>query len=181
MSNIVDINIALIGFNDNEKTELARLYVYGFKKPTDNQTRLFRENHLFGYDIRININNIEIADLAAEKLKSVQGIIVVFDIDNPESFNELKKLCNEKEIGRNIVVAFAANKGHLRTSGYSGPLVPKEQYKEIESEFNCSVFETSTETGENIENVFNYVAKNVLHSEHLDKDNVEELKKCLIE
>lgn len=180
---IVKLNIAVIGVKSSDKNDLSRIYINGFSHQIDAQTISTREIQLFGHDVILNIIDLEITNLTAENLKSIQGIILVFDIDKPESFEELKKLFtkNKSSIGNKIVVAIAANKGHLRSSENTGTFVPVEQYKQIESEFNCTVFETSTETGENVENIFNFVAENILRREHLDKDNVEDIKECFIE
>lgn len=183
MSKAIQLNIAVIGLKSSGKTALGNLYVNGFTQKKDSQPCTIKETKLLDNDVRINVLDLEFEDLTAESLKSVQGIIVVFDIDKPELIDELKKLCNENKnlVGRNVVLAVAANNGHLRSSNYSGPLVPVEQYKQIESDYHCQVFEVSTETGENVDNIFNYVGENILHQEHLDKSNVKDIRDCIIE
>ncbi|MHA1231684.1 MAG: Rab family GTPase [Candidatus Helarchaeota archaeon] len=89
------------------------------------------------------------------------GAIVVFDITNPESYNNVKKWIKDvqNETG-DIPFIILANKIDLIEEAK----VSKEQIDKLSDEYKVKLFETSAKTGKNIEEAFREIAKACLNS-----------------
>ena len=88
-----------------------------------------------------------------------QAAIIVFDITNPQSFQNIKKWKEDlfKET-KEVPFLILANKTDLKDNAK----VSKEMIDSLSNEYQVKVFETSAKTGNNIENVFREIAKNCL-------------------
>ena len=96
--------------------------------------------------------------------KKVNGFVFVIDIGNPQSIEDIKSMYHDAQKSRDddIICAIAANNCHYRDENKKN-LISPEEYKSLEKEFNCKVFETSVKTGKNINELFEYVAKRILN------------------
>jgi len=90
----------------------------------------------------------------------VEGILVVFDITRPETFSDLDYWVNSIMADKNYspVVAMLGNKsdleGHRR--------VPDEQIMATANKLNAKYFLTSAKTGQNVEEAFIYMGKELV-------------------
>lgn len=172
MSEILEIMIGVFGGGGVDKTALTLRYLKGewslgyiptiedeFAKiiDVDDKTVSLRVVDTAGQD--------DFAEMRYGYFAQVQGMIFVFDISNPCSIDDLRYMYkdalafSEENV---LFCAIAANKAHLREEGLTD-LVPVSEYKKLEDEFKCRVFETSPKTGQNVDEIFRYVAKRIIY------------------
>ena len=168
----MDIKIGLFGGGGVEKTELALRYLKG--EYTAGYIRTIEDEfkkvvEIDGKPISLTIietaGQDDFAEMRYSYFKQVHGMIFVFDIGNPSSIDDMRSIYNDAldaNDGDDLYCAIAANKCHLRDEGYTD-LVPVSEYKKLEDEFKCKVFETSPKTAKNVDEIFNYVAKRILY------------------
>ena len=120
---------------------------------------------------------IQIWDTAGEeKFKSitqnlllrVQGIIILFDITNKESFNNLILWIKtiQEQCGKNLPILIAGNKKDLENNR----LVKKEEADIFTKSGNIDYIEISCKTGENIKETIDIICKNIIISSSLKND-----------
>lgn len=105
----------------------------------------------------------DFAEMRYSYYNQVQGYILVFDISQSSSVEELKNMHKDivDAVDKEIYCIVAANKADFRDEGRSD-LVPAEEYKKIESELKCKVIETSAKTGSNINELFTTLIKSII-------------------
>lgn len=180
---MIQLKIGLFGGNGSGKSEISLRYLKGE----------FSEDYIpsiedcFTKNINIDGENVEISiidtagqdgftELRYSYYKQIQGMILVFDISDPQSIEEIKSIYSDADCEENeIVCAIAANKGYLREEGRTD-LVPVDMYKKIEKELNCKVFETNSKTGENINEIFEYIIRKKIQPK-ASKEQKEQLNK----
>ena len=90
--------------------------------------------------------------------KGASGIILIFDVTNVKSYENIKKWINEikEEISEKVAIVLIGNK----TDNVQERKISKEQGDKLASEIGVKFFETSAKTGEGInESVFFLVKK----------------------
>ena len=82
----------------------------------------------------------------------VEGIIVVFDLTRPETFNDLDFWVNSIRAEKNYapVVVLLGNKSDLNEQ----QKVTEEELQKMAAKFNAMYFLTSAKTGQNVEDAF---------------------------
>ena len=89
--------------------------------------------------------------------KGCMGIIIAFDLTNHESFNNVTSwLTNlRQEADDNVIKVLVGNKADLTRN------VSKEEVDNLVAKNNLPYFETSAKTGQNIDEIFIYLAREV--------------------
>ena len=98
----------------------------------------------------------------------VQGIIILFDITNKESFNNLSlwiKIIKD-QCGHNLPILIAGNKKDLEANR----LVKKEEINKFTNNEKIDYIETSCKTGENIKETIYIICKKIIASFSLKND-----------
>lgn len=94
-----------------------------------------------------------------------QGFIFVLDIMNEDSIEYLKTIYNDiiscVDDKNNINCVLAANKSDLRDDNRSD-IISVDEYNSLEKYFKCKIFEVSSKTGMNIDNMFDYLIKQII-------------------
>jgi Ras-related protein Rab-8A len=140
---------------------------------TDNK---FIKNHLttIGIDYKakdININNksvkLKIWDTAGQErfrnitqqyYKNADGILLIFDVSDMSSFEKVRDWMKQIQAStNNIAVVLVGNKCDVDNRAVS-----LEDGKELAAEFKIKYFETSALNNINVEDTFNYLAKEIL-------------------
>ena len=90
--------------------------------------------------------------------KGANGIILIFDVTNENSYENIKKWVNEikEEISENVEIVLIGNK----IDNVKDRIISKEKGNKLAEEIGVKFFETSAKTGEGInESVFFLVKK----------------------
>lgn len=103
-------------------------------------------------------------DLIMEPLVLFDGVVLVFDLTNRESFNELTWRLDiiKSRPTPNVSLALAGNKSDLIDSRE----ISRAEAEEFAQQHNMIYLETSAETGENIEILFQRLAQRILQQTH---------------
>lgn len=170
MSSAKEVKIGMFGGGGVGKTAITLRYLKNeFTEgyiPTieDIFTKLIEvDNQTVNLNVIDTAGQDDFAEMRYSYYKQVQGYILVFDITNPSSVDELKKIYDDisESIEKEIHCVIAANKADLRAEKDEG-LVPVEQYKDIESHCHCKVLETSAKIDQNIKELYNIVLKQII-------------------
>ena len=100
--------------------------------------------------------------------KGARGIILIYDVTNIKSYENIKKQINEikEEISENITIVLIGNK----IDNENQRKISKEQGEKLANDYNVTFFETSAKTGQGInESVFYLVQKIVENDPELKK------------
>ena len=162
------IKLMILGDSTVGKSSILRQYC---KKE-------FHEKYIgtIGIDFQIkyiNINNkkikLQIWDTAGQEryrvvtknyFNSSDGFIIIYDITNRESFNNVKNWIEQITAlaGENIKCIIFGNKNDLNNKRQ----VQKDEGKELAKNYNFNFFETSAKDGSNVEEGFNSIATSVM-------------------
>lgn len=93
--------------------------------------------------------------------RGANGIIIVYDITNLDSFNNIKQWIYEIDRfgSKNIIKILIGNKLDLNNKR----IVTTEMGKELASSLNIKFFETSAKIDKKIDDVFIYISKEILN------------------
>ena len=108
--------------------------------------------------------------LVLNAVKNTQGIFLVFDITEQESFNDLQKWIKKVEEAKDpksFPFVIMANKIDLQ----SKRKVSKEQAKAFADKYNYPIFETSAVTGAGVEEAFQHLIQTVYDSNQGKSNN----------
>ena len=100
--------------------------------------------------------------------KGAKGIILIYDVTNIKSYENIKKWINEikEEISENVTIVLIGNK----IDNENQRKISKEQGEKLANDYNVTFFETSAKTGQGInESVFYLVQKIVENDPELKK------------
>ena len=107
--------------------------------------------------------------------KGASGIILIFDVTNIKSFENIKKWINEikEEISENVSIVLIGNK----IDKLKERKITKEQGEKIANEIGTKFFETSAKTGEGINESVFYLVKIIYENDPEIKKKGQNLKK----
>ena len=107
--------------------------------------------------------------------KGASGIILIFDVTNIKSFENIKKWINEikEEISENVSIVLIGNK----IDNVKERKITKEQGEKIANEIGTKFFETSSKTGEGINESVFYLVKIIYENDPEIKKKGQNLKK----
>ena len=130
-------------------------------------------------DLLINNKKVRVQlwdTVGQEKYKSitqnlilrVQGIIILFDITNKDSFNNLNEWIKtvREQAGNNLAILLVGNKCDLEENR----LVFKEEANIFAKNEKIKYIETSCKTGENIIKAIDYICEKIINSFTLKND-----------
>ena len=130
-------------------------------------------------DLLINNKKVRVQlwdTVGQEKYKSitqnlilrVQGIIILFDITNKDSFNNLNEWIKtvREQAGNNLAILLVGNKCDLEENR----LVLKEEANIFAKNEKIKYIETSCKTGENIIKAIDYICEKIINSFTLKND-----------
>ena len=103
--------------------------------------------------------------IAQNYFRAANGVILVFDITNKESFNKLKFWINEGKtnIGQDTELIIAENKIDLEESR----TVTKEAIKEFGKKTNLDIMPTSAKTGEGVNEIIQMLVKKLFSNKKI--------------
>ena len=147
----------------------------------------FIKNHLatIGIDFRtktIPINDYEVKlkiwDTAGEErfrnitnqyYKGADGIILVYDLNNKDTLTKIKDWMNQihQNTSNDIGLVLVGNKSDLKRE------ISTEESLNLSKELNIQLFETSALTGEGVNEIFEFLTKDIISKKNLD-DNYNE-------
>ena len=131
--------------------------------------------------VKIEINKskirVQLWDTAGqEKYKAVtknlflkvQGTLIMFDITNDNSFNNAKKWVSsiKEECGKQMQMILVGNKSDLKDER----IVKREEASKYAEAEKIEYIETSSKTGDNIQNSINLICQKILENTEFDKD-----------
>ena len=107
--------------------------------------------------------------------KGASGIILIFDVTNIKSFENIKKWINEikEEISEKVSIVLIGNK----IDNVKERKITKEQGDKIANEIGTKFFETSAKTGEGINESVFYLVKIIYENDPEIKKKGQNLKK----
>ena len=175
--------LSLIGDGGVGKTSLVQRFVYGiFKRDYKATIGTFIskkecEFKELGTSVRFMIWDLagqsQFERLWPDYLTDSRAGIIVFDITERESFKNVKKWYDiiTRVALPNIILILVGNKVDLTTSR----VISTEEGMELAKELNIYYMETSAKTNQNIENVFEWIALQIINLK------IEEIKDTLFE
>jgi len=123
----------------------------------------FKDLQINGKTVRLTIADTagqeRFRTLTSSFYRSADGTIVVYDVAETESFNDVEGHCNEanRYAGRSIKF-LVANKTDLQAE------VPQDDAKKLAEKLGIKFFETSAKTGENVQLLFETVARTLVEA-----------------
>jgi len=124
------------------------------------------ENKKIRLDIWDTAGQERFKNIAKNYFRGSNGIILVFDISNKESFNKLKFWLTDckENIDPETELVIAENKIDIEEEQR---VVSKEVIKEFGEKYNIEVFPTSAKTGEGIDKVFSHLISKLFMKKHI--------------
>ena len=85
--------------------------------------------------------------------RGAEGIFIVFDLTNPESFNNIQNWINEVMVftGRDVIFICLGNKNDLKKE------ISKNIIDDFKKKTKLEIFNVSAKTGEGVEDAFRYI------------------------
>ena len=188
ITNALEYKILIIGDNLTGKISFCNRFVFNDfdleLKPSTDTNCYLKSIILFGKELKIyllDVESIPISPLNEKEEKElysdIDGIIVIYDITQYESFNHIDKLlintkkkCNKKD---NIPIVMIGNKNDLKFLRN----IDFAEAKEKAEELKCELREINCNRDENIVDdiIKKLIAK--IYFNNLDKDEKEKIKK----
>ena len=118
--------------------------------------------------------------LSTNYIKKAKGILLVYDITDKKSFDNLGKWMNdieEEEVSEKIPIILIGNKSDL----IEERVVSKEEGEKMAKQYNLKFYETSCKNGDNVENCFLDLARQIIEKMkekklNSNQHNIKELK-----
>ena len=106
--------------------------------------------------------------------KGARGIILIYDVTNIKSFENIKKWINEikEEISEDVIIVLIGNK--IDNEGERK--ISKEQGEKLANDYNVSFFETSAKTGQGINESVFYLVQKIVDADPEAKKRGKNLK-----
>ena len=164
--------IVLIGDTSVGKTNILSKYLSNEFDP-DSKATVGVEFGTKDFKIEDNIVKVQIWDTAGQEryrsitnayYKGAKGSLLVYDITNPKSFENLEKWISDLKTNgeENISIVLLGNKSDLE----SERKITTEQGKEKAEFYKFAFMETSALNGNNIEQAFNELIGDVYKNHH---------------
>ena len=85
--------------------------------------------------------------------RGAEGIFIVFDLTNPESFNNIQNWINEVMVftGKDVIFICLGNKNDLKKE------ISKNIIDDFKKKTKLEIFNVSAKTGEGVEDAFRYI------------------------
>ena len=85
--------------------------------------------------------------------RGAEGIFIVFDLTNPESFNNIQNWINEVMVftGKDVIFICLGNKNDLKKE------INKNIIDDFKKKTKLEIFNVSAKTGEGVEDAFRYI------------------------
>ena len=99
--------------------------------------------------------------LAANYIKKAKGILLVYDITDKRSFESLGNWMNdieEEEVADKVPIFLVGNKTDLEEER----VISREDGEKVAKQYNLKFYETSCKNGDNVENCFLDLAKEIV-------------------
>jgi Ras-related protein Rab-1A len=99
-------------------------------------------------------------NITASYYRGGNGVLVVYDITDRDSFDNLNSwlIEIEKNANKNVYKLLIGNKSDLEEKRK----VTKLEGENLSKKYNCQFFEVSAQSGKNIDKCFLYLAQNIL-------------------
>ena len=185
-----DCKMILVGESSVGKTCIINKYMFSkfLADPTSTVGSSYLRKTLYFENTKINL---DIWDTAGQEIyhgltkifmKQAKIAILVYDITNYESFEQLKKYWYEQIIecnGKNIILGIAGNKSDL----FEQEKVPNEEVLNFSKEINAIFKETSAKTNVGIDELIDELTKKYYETfinekmETMTKEEKENYKK----
>ena len=106
--------------------------------------------------------------------KGARGIILIYDVTNTKSYENIKKWINEikEEISENVTIILIGNK----IDNEAERKISKEQGEKLANDFHVQFFETSAKTGEGINESVFYLVQKIVETDPEIKKRGKKLK-----
>ena len=85
--------------------------------------------------------------------RGAEGILIVFDLTNEESFKSIQNWINEVTVftGKDVIIICLGNKSDLKSE------ISKNTIDEFKKKTNLEIFNVSAKTGEGVEEAFKHI------------------------
>ena len=99
--------------------------------------------------------------------RGAEGIMIVFDLTNKESFKNIENWINEvtKYTGNDIIIICLGNKSDLKSC------INKNMIEDTKKKLKISFFDVSAKTGDGVEDAFKYIIEQLI-KKSMQKKNV---------
>ena len=106
--------------------------------------------------------------------KGASGIILIFDVTNNKSFENIKKWMNEikEEISEKVSIVLIGNK----IDNTAERKISKEQGEKLAKDYEVAFFETSAKTGEGVNESVLYLVQKIVETDPEVKNRGKNLK-----
>ena len=106
--------------------------------------------------------------------KGARGIILIYDITNIKSYDNIKKWINEikEEISEKVTIILIGNK----IDNEKERKISKEQGEQLAKDYNVPFFETSAKTGQGINESVLFLIKKIMDTDPEMKNRGKKLK-----
>lgn len=176
--------ICILGGDNESRTRLTQRFITGEYDEKINSTK--QEINSKHYDFNNQTIKIDIIDKSSQDslaemrhryYQEVDGFVFVIDINNPASIEEFKILYKDAADARNekkgmlcgVIAAYIDNNAKDNT-----PAISSEKLQAIGKEYKLKVFETSVETGKNVQELFDEAVRKILFHKNQNPPKEEE-------
>ena len=105
--------------------------------------------------------------------RGAEGILIVFDLTNKESFKNIENWINEVTVftGQDVLIICLGNKSDLKKE------VSKDSIDDFKKRTNLEIFNVSAKTGEGVEDAFRHLIELLIkkNTDKKEKDDVVNL------
>lgn len=113
---------------------------------------------------------LDTTDTSIPYAKLGEGFLLLYDVTNPDSFNKVTFIANDLRTARGEepepIIFLVANKCDLENERK----VTREQGSDLAANFKWSYWETSAKTGQNVEEMFEFLVR-LVHLWQITNDN----------
>ena len=163
---MVSVKCVILGNSTVGKTSILNSYFYDKSDETVDSTigavyvtKLFK--NYFDEEVRLHIwdtaGQERDRSLVPMYLRGANIAILVYDISNRDSFNDLDNWLLNITNHSDIEIIIVANKADLRDGEYKEYLIPELKGENYANNFNIKFFSVSAKTKQNISELFEYI------------------------
>ena len=184
--NDLTVKVIVLGSSEVGKTCILNRYFNNeFKENSLSTIGIDFQSKFFKFaDRKVKVNYTDTAGqekfraISVNYLKGTNGVILVFDITNKESFDLLETWMNELKENNKVDISkvLIGNKSDLAEDRE----VQREEAEKFAESINCKYFEGSAKSGENIKEALDEIAK-LTYFYVKDNDEIVENRRNSIE